>query len=339
MKKNFLYLAIACIAFAFTACGDDDDKDTAQKVADIIAQDYDSEAMDIELEATDDSKPLPFTKLSLMTDGQVLIGPIAGDQVPHAQTRGSYETLFDGQDYIWGYYESDDEENAVLIYTDKDEPICAFIFGKKDADGNYNITDLVGVRMSGAEDLIPCRGTKKVDKNEVTSVLCKTPWKVKYSRIRHTGGVTAVCTFDPAIRKEDPASLNDILDYALTKADINETFDENMVIDQVIFTRGHTFAIKFKNKKNYVGTWEWENRSKGFIAYNWEKATMGNAFESGEAVFDIRSYNKQQYYTLTLGADIVEAKNFQDKPKSYHVELSFFLVQKFRPTLNKVRIK
>ncbi len=340
MKKNFFYLLIACLAFTFAACSDDDDDSKAKSVVPVTPPSNVEEIVDIKLKQTEQQeaeKPLPFHEVSLLAENQVLVGPFDDeviDNFPTAKTRsttaGGYIA---GGKYYLGYYMNDDEENAIIILSNKGQKETAFaylLFTKRNADGSYNPTDLVGVRMLDPEseswvEMSCAADAKKIDKNEATAALCNT-WKVAYSRLRHTGDVKAVHQFDKAVTGENPASLNDILAYALTKANIDQKFDENMVISQITFTPGR-FIILFDNGKDYIGDWEWENRSKGELAYAWEDAEMGNAFESGMAVFDVRPYKQQDYYALTMGADIESTKAGEGK-KSYTVELTFFLQQK-----------
>ena len=44
--------------------------------------------------------------------------------------------------------------------------------------------------------------------------------------------------------------------------------------------------------------------------------------KDGQAIFDVRSYKKVNYYVLTLAAQI------EEKDKTYKVELSFYLNEK-----------
>jgi len=336
MKKNLFYFLIACFAFTFAACSSDDDDSKAKSVVPITPPANANEIVDMKLKQTpeqEQGKPLPFHQVSLLPENQVLIGPI--DQPDNAKTRSTTGTILGGETYFFGYYVNDDENNAILILSNKgdkkNQAVAILAFAKKnETTGMFEATDLVGVRLfdSDSEEWVEmsCSAdAKKIDKNDATATLCNT-WKVAYSRLRHTGDVKAVHQFDKAVTGENPASLNDILAYALTKANIDQEFDENMVINQITFTPGR-FIIIFANGNEYVGDWEWENRSKGDLAYTWEDGEMGNAFESGMAVFDIRPYKQQDYHALTMGAEIVDKKG-SETPKKYNIELTFFLQQK-----------
>ncbi len=341
MKKNFFYLLIACLAFTFAACSDDDDDSKAKSVVPVTPPSNVEQIVDLELKQDpqqEAKKPLPFHHVSLLAENQVLVGPFDDeviDNFPTAKTRSTTDGGYiAGGKYYLGYYMNDDEQNAILILSNKGQKssaVALLLFTKKnEATGVYEGTDLVGVKLLDTEseqwvEMSCSANAKKIDKNEATATLCNT-WKVAYSRLRHTGDVKAVHQFDKAVTGENPASLNDILAYALTKANIDQKFDENMVISQITFTPGR-FIILFDNGKDYIGDWEWENRSKGELAYAWEDAEMGNAFESGMAVFDVRPYKQQDYYALTMGAEIEDSKASGDK-KHYTVELTFFLQQK-----------
>ena len=118
--------------------------------------------------------------------------------------------------------------------------------------------------------------------------------------------------------------MNDILKYAKTVANINEEFDEETVISSIEFTADGTFCMFFENGKHYIGQWEWADKAKGYIHYWWDdKVNMGNKFENGEAVFDIRQFKQKGYYTFTMGASIED-----DADRAYEVELSFFMEER-----------
>ena len=160
---------------------------------------------------------------------------------------------------------------------------------------------------------------EKVATDAISTKLCRE-WTVVSTRLRHKDGVTAVKQFDnPA----EAASLNAILDYAKTVATITEELDEGTVITSIEFTSDGKFCFFFENGNHYIGKWSWADLNNGYLDYEWNDEEMGNKFmKDGQAIFDVRSYKKVNYYVLTLTAQI------EEKDKTYKVELSFYLNEK-----------
>lgn len=309
MKKKLFYLASICIGLAFAACSSDDGGSNPP----------DPTLTGALLTHTDDAVTLkdlksigaPFEEIVLSETGRAIVGPISAPT-----SEGKRRVSSGGTKYIVGTYSV---SGAVYtIYNPDGSVYCTLKFVTKEAK---KATVKISLVSAAEGEAVEYDGevavSEKIAADAATQALCRE-WVISSARLRHTDGVTAVKHFETTA---EAASLNAILDYAQSVASIDEKFDDDMSITSIEFTTDGTFIIFFKNKDNYIGKWEWVDKSKGYIKYVWNDEDMGNKFEDGEGVFDIRKFQKQSYYTLTFSAKV-------ESTKTYKVELSFYMNEK-----------
>ena len=319
MKKNLLYYSIIAVAVAFTACSTDgnDAKITKEPASSSVAPTLSaslSEALTLKF----NPETAPFKEISFTETNRAIITK-KQQPIPSIKRRAEGKIK---DEYIVGTYTLT-VEGSKNIYNIKDEngndyctvEVANIVTGK-------SLTAKIRL-MSGKEieefEAVDAEIAAKVATDVVSTKLCRE-WTVVSARLRHKDGVTAVKQFDnPA----EAASLNAILDYAKTVATFTEELEEGTVITSIEFTNDGKFFFFFENGNHYIGKWSWEDLSNGYIAYEWNDEEMGNKFmKDGQAIFDVRSYKKVNYYVLTLGAQI------EENGKNYKVELSFYLKEK-----------
>ena len=317
MKKTILSLACCFMAMAFGACSSSDDEGGSSNPTPpaLTNKSIKHETFDLRFKNT----AIPFEEVVFTETDKVIVGPMRvniQDQSPMRITRshdrdevrryevGTYERI--NSTYHIYYQKTSLKEKAIAIQ----------VLSQTAKSAQVKVTLLSGGEIEDEfED--EAEVVEKISAGEITEVLCRE-WKVASARLRHKGSVTGVKQFEGAAG-ENPASLNDILAYAKKKATINENFDKDMTITSIQFSDANTFCIYFANGQNYIGSWSWGDMDKGYINYVWHDASMGNKFENGQAVFDVRTYKQQNYYTLTLGAEINDSGN------PYDIELTFYL--------------
>ena len=143
------------------------------------------------------------------------------------------------------------------------------------------------------------------------------------------GGAIEIPTLDGAVKASkvfdapDASSFNAIFEYAKSKApNLEAKLPEDMAITDVMFTQAGSFIILFKNGKIFVGNWNWKNEKTGELGYKWDGGEQIYNYESGKATFDVQTYKKVSYYTLTLSADVT------DGGKDYSIKIAFNLQEK-----------
>lgn len=318
MKKKLFYLASILIGLAFAACSSDDGGINAPA----------PELSNSLLTHTNDAMTLnnlntigaPFEEIVLTETGRAIIGPFtesANAKLRRIEGNSSPK-------YIVGKYT---KTGAIYtVYNDEGSIYCTIeIISQAAQKANIKIKLMSGSEVEDEFDgEVPV--SEKIAADNATVEICRE-WTVATTRLTHKGEVKGVMQFEKDKVYDDgetydPSSFNDILRYAKTVASIDEEFDDDMTITSIAFTDKGYFFIFFENGKHYVGKWYWTNKSKGYIKYDWNDDDMGNKFENGEGVFDIRQFQKKKYYTLTFGADI------DCNGQKYKVELSFFLNEK-----------
>jgi len=303
MKKTLFYLASFCIALAFTACTSDDGGGNVTP-ASITDESIVGEALGL----TFDDPDAPYSQATFSETGKAILH---SNDAPTAKRRAS------ATKYIIGEYTLDG--NVYTVYVDGSEYCTVEVTGTTGATTNVKIRQAGEEVFNGSAKI-----GDKIEADKATTTICRE-WEVVYAGLRHKNGVTATHMFDnPA----EAASMNAILKYAKSVASIEEYFNENMFITSIEFVSDSTFCMYFANGENYIGKWQWADKSKGIISYNWYEKSMGNAFESGMVIFDIRQYKQAKYHTFTFVAEI---ENGSD---SYTVELSFYMKE-----LNKKKEK
>lgn len=321
MKKKILYLASLCLVLVIAACTSNDGGGAVAPPV-LTSSQVSEEA--VRLILPDNA---PFARAVFSETRRAILGPFTSQEATkQRRVSGS------GSKYIVGTYVKNG--NIYTVYDEESNQQWILEVGSLESGAITNVK--ISLKSgSGIESTVfdgEASVGEKAAPDDVTTVLCRE-WTVATTRLRHKGDVTAAIQFEKDMEYEDqngqpvyynPASLNDILKYAKTVATINEEFDEETVISSIEFTADNTFCIFFENGKHYVGNWEWVNKAKGYIHYWWDdEINMGNKFENGEAVFDIRQFKQVNYYTLTLGATIDD-----EVGKTYEVELSFFMNEK-----------
>lgn len=304
------------VALAFTACSTDgDDVSLANQSATSSAAPALSENTDVSSTYLISDSDAPFSEMSILDGHKVLL--TLNTQASAAKRRA----LGKNANYMVGTYTFNSTTNTYTIKNEAGEDYCQVEMASL-AVGNkktLKIHLLNGDEIEKLDKEFEADVVTKVNGGVFTKNLCRE-WQVVSTRLRHKDGVTAVKHFDnPA----EAASLNAILDYAKTVATITETLDEGTVITSIQFTSDGKFCFFFQNNKHYIGKWSEDDFNKGYIKYNWNDETMGNKFmNDGHAIFDVRTYQKTNYFVLTLAAQINEAN------KTYMVELSFYLKEK-----------
>lgn len=304
MKKSFVYWASLCaIALVFAACSSDDGG-TNPPAPTVSGQSIVEEAFHLKF---DENVDAPFREVVFTETRRAIVGPILVSAPATAKRLAGSNS----EKYVIGTYRLNG--NTYTIYNEDGSEYCTVTVESKTGSKTN-----VQIRMQGALEFDGQASIgEKIASDEITTTLCRE-WTIATTRLRHKNGVTAVKQFD---NPQEAASLNAILEYAQSVATIDESFNPGMFITSIEFVSNGTFCIFFQNGENYIGKWEWSDKSTGHIRYNWNEEDMGNAFESGEAVFDIRKFQKVNYYTVTFGAEIVS-------DKTYYVELSFYLNEK-----------
>ena len=183
------------------------------------------------------------------------------------------------------------------------------------------LTNLSGTIASGtAEDeTVNVTDGKTLD-------LCRT-WYIVQTNFRYEG-FTADGKAETPVGAEFPnaqyQTSNDLMamgEWLMQnyKKDIMEELAGKSYIKNIIFTP-KTFAINF-GYETYVGDWEWTNKDKGTINYEWEKGYMTTNFDNGEATV---SFN-DGYATLKLQGDI---QSNRENKGTYKLTLTFTLSDK-----------
>lgn len=319
MKKNLLYLSMFAAAVAFTACSTDGDdvtitKESASSSSAPALNASLTEALTLKVNA----ETAPFKEISFTETNRAIIIK-KRQMLPSAKRRaegdakdeymvGTYTLTVNGNKNIYNIKDEDGKDYCTVEVTNKETG--------KSVTAKIRLMSGSEIEEFEAEDAVIA---EKVATDAISTKLCRE-WTVVSTRLRHKDGVTAVKQFDnPA----EAASLNAILDYAKTVATITEELDEGTVITSIEFTSDGKFCFFFENGNHYIGKWSWADLNNGYLDYEWNDEEMGNKFmKDGQAIFDVRSYKKVNYYVLTLAAQI------EEKDKTYKVELSFYLNEK-----------
>lgn len=313
MKKIFLFLSMLAIVMAFVACSTDGDDVT---VTNEPPSSSSAPALKSNLEeaVTYRFHSGPFKEIAFTETRRAILTK----RVSIASSKRRTES--EKEEYIVGTYTYNGKNNTYTIKDEEGKDYCTVEITNK-ATGKKVTAKIHMMNGDEIEDFEAedTEIAEKVATDSITTKLCRE-WKVVNTRLRHKDGVTAVKQFD---NPTEAASLNDILDYAKTVATITEDLEAGTTITSIEFTSDGKFCFFFENKNHYIGKWSWDNLSKGYINYEWNDDEMGNKFiNGGQAIFDVRTYKKVKYYTLTLAAHIEESD------KNYNVELSFYLKEK-----------
>ena len=327
MKKNFLFLSVLAVAMAFTACSTDGDdvsvtNESATSSSAPALSTITTEPLTLKFDAAD----APFKEVSLTETHKAIITLRSVSAA--AKSRAGGEAEGEKDEYIVGTYTFDGTKNSYLVKDEAGKDYCTLEVTDKETGKKKTVKIhlMSGSEMEEFAKEFEAEEVEKLASDDITSRLCRE-WTVVTTRIRHHSGekekVDATKVFERE-NGEDPASLNEILDYAKTVATINEELDEGTVITSIEFIGDGKFCFFFKNGNHYIGKWHWDERSKGYLNYEWDdKENMGNKFmKDGQAIFDVRPWKTVKYYVLTIAATI------EEKDNTYKVDLSFYMKEK-----------
>ena len=306
MKKNFFYMMLlAALPMAFVACSSDDDEETP-KAPELETPAYIEQSVKLQFSETD---PVVLPN-GLMLDAIDLTDAGTAIFTMHAQDADVKATRANSPIAFVYYTGTFQFSSGLYLITLKKVPdelkqVALSITNTAAMKAIFKITLNNAEVINGQADVC-----KKIPADEATKTIVGK-WNVKMTRIRHTGDVTGVKDFEGC-------NLNQILDYAKSKAQFDETLSANKVVTSVEFTTNRTFYIFYENGDNDFGTWDWVNEQKGSLSYQWNEEDMGNRFMDGEGVFDIRD----GFYCLTLSANVDT-----DDGKDYDISSTWFLVQ------------
>lgn len=309
MKKNLLLIAFAAVLpFVFAACSAEDDGAPAAPKLDTPT--YTSSAVKLDMAASSAS---PYSSIEFTESGRAIIKKNA---VVTAKKRVIKQDT-ENDEYIFATYTVAD---GVYVVTLNGTALFTLTIDNQTGSSRANVS----IKMDGSDEEINVtaivEAVQTAANDETTANLCRT-WKVQSCRLRHQGSVTAAKRFD------DGCNLNEILEYAKTKAKFDETLENDYVVKDVTFTTSGSFVITYENGRIDMGDWRWTDEKTGAIHYDWEGEDMGTNFESGDATFDVRAGK----YTLTLKAIIDKnGKKVENRPindDDYEIELSLYLVE------------
>ena len=304
MKKNLLYAALVALCLTgLTACGSDGDD--APKSDSMSTPAYADEAMAITGTLKNEKGENVPVDIVLSEKGYSFYSSL--DKM---QTRAGGTAK-----YLKGFFTFDKKKNEYQLMDSGKRPVCSFTLNSSRAASSSKATftfpdgKTYTINVEISKNVIPS--------SELTDIMCRS-WKIAGARLRHYDGVTAVKQF----QLPEAASLNAILDYAKTKATIDEDFEDGMTITDITLTYSGKFIIYFENGTSFVAyNWDWSKltSTSGTFTFDWESQTMKTKFEDGTATFDLRPFGQKNYYTLTMGSTI------HDRNSSYKIELSFYL--------------
>lgn len=316
MKKHFLYLALmAGMTLGFTACsGDDDNEAKAPELPTTKPLALAKQAVELEFTA---DLTAPFEKIILTETGKALL---SRRELAVTDTRATAS-----DDYFIGTYKVNG--NVYTVYDNVGNVYCTLNITPNAAGTATDVT----IKIGDEEEVVAKADAEEKNEESMTNTLCRD-WTIVYTDLQYEADFAAVGKIFGLDKDYAPNSLNDVLRYAKTQADIDEELEEGMAITDVIFTRSGSFILLFENGKCFVGGWQWDQKV-GYITYKWENEDMKTIFENendygdATAVFSTGTLKKVTYYTLTLKSDnITNKKNGKDE--KYKVSITFFLREK-----------
>lgn len=313
MKKLFfIFTALALGAFSFSSCSSDDNDSGDGGSAKLPTPAMAKEAITLDNFSCNEIKELELTA--------------SGDYLAYAKTSFIYqflplskslkESIDNTYEYISGKY-TKVEDN---IY---------FLEGLGTLQLTKGANNTVEIKLTNLSGTI-ATGTAEDETVNVTDGktldLCRT-WYIVQTNFRYEG-FTADGKAETPVGAEFPnaqyQTSNDLMamgEWLMQnyKKDIMEELAGKSYIKNIIFTP-KTFAINF-GYETYVGDWEWTNKDKGTINYEWEKGYMTTNFDNGEATV---SFN-DGYATLKLQGDI---QSNRENKGTYKLTLTFTLSDK-----------
>ena len=298
MKKYYYFLTLACTLILFSSCKPNDDPTSDAPELKTLTQ------QDEALTLTFKSANAPYEQVVLTETGKAILTVNPKTEAP--ATRAGLLP-----DYIFGHYKLNGD--VYTIYTEDNQFVCSLQLIKTDDVITSTKVFFSSSVSEGITYVVEAIG--KVSDSNLTQDLCRN-WNIRNSI---TGDVTATKVFEGTA---EAASFNAIFDYAKTKAKFDETIPADMIITDIMLTQSGSFIVLFKNGKIFVGNWGWKNEKTGELSYSWDGDQKIYSNESGKATFDLQSYRKVTYYTLTLSATIA------DGGKTYNLSIAFNLEEK-----------
>ncbi len=302
MKKYFLYMLLAALPLAFTACSDDDDDNNSEAAPELPVPANDDVAAKINFAKTPAEQSAGIDFIEFTETGKTIIKFKETSDVIEPN-----RLSVNLQKYLNGTYTvvkgSDYRTYTVVINGNYYATVKIFLNG---TTFNTIYMEFYNERSfsTSAFELI----NKKIEQTATTK-LCRE-WTVSSARLRAKGELTYAKDFSGA------ADMTAIWEYAKSKdSDFDmEKPSQNKIVSGIIFTKSGTFAILYLNDENDYGTWDWADVKNGKLAYTWMEDGMGSKFEKGTATFDVR----KGQYAITLDTDVESNKN-------YELELTFYL--------------
>lgn len=296
LKKLFWVMTVMALPLGFTACGSDDEEDTTPYV--YQAPTHKNHAAKFIVQGSSSVRSIVFGE-----GGSALIHMAVSAS---GMTRsGSAES-----EYLVGVYTKDG--NVYTITVD------GTVWGTVEVieAGNGACTLVITIRNRGTETLAAIKEAVTIV-GTFADKLCRT-WVPKKTRLTLTkpGGSTFA-------KQLGGCDFQEVKDYVEEQGcHIADDFGSGYTVNSVFFTAWGTFAIAFKNGKNYVGDWKSVNEAAGRLSYTWKDETMGCSYENGQAGIDFMTGDYRGECWMTLSADI------KSGGEDFNVELIIRMVDK-----------
>lgn len=325
MKKNLLLLATLVFgAFAFTACGDDDDNGGSKNVWDNTKNVFEK--------AANSQNSLSFTSTdnSLMLDvtpgGTCVLGYDPDEFViKDLKVRGLGYTVKGAVEK--DYYVGVCNVKVTLLGYEITIPGVGVIT-IKDGEGS---TKTAVIALEGGSQLEKQVKESGEHFTDVTSQdVCRT-WEVEATKFTYTeyevvnGELKAKNPIGAEFAGCDLVEMGEWLKKKTNgDVDIVETLAAKKSIEFVDFSDHGTFSIKMGDGDACVGKWNWYNEKLGVLNFSWYSEDMHNSFENGTAVVEPVKGKKTNFLRLTLEGAVLD----MDKAKPYKVKLVTTMTEK-----------
>lgn len=287
MKKNiFMLTMLALASFGFTACDNDDEKDNNNENVNIVYNKpaYVDETVKLELNQpvnlTLNDKALILSEVELTESGNYFakVRNVENEGEGAVKTR-AIEDFF----YLFGNFEKTGTYSynlfgfAAITLTDISATQCTITLTL--ADGT-KYTAVAAITSSG------------ISIGQIASAnLCRT-WTIKSTRVEVSGA--------NGFYQQAGFKVNEIIDYVKQHAEIDDEFEANQNVTDIIFTSNGTIAIVYENGNIDMGSWKWDDMANGSFAYSWESEDMGFSFANGKGTVSYSAdYCQVKLYGMT----------------------------------------
>ena len=327
MKKNLLLLATLVFgAFAFTACGDDDD-DNGKSGGTI---------WDNQKSLFGESKNGQNSTQLRSKDGSFMLDVTPGEVGVLGYDPMEFQLDLDKvRGYGYTIRESSEKEYYVGVCN-----VEIGIFGMKVTLPGWGIITITDSEGGEKNVLIAMEGGKTLEKQvvesgehytDVTSKdVCRT-WEVQATKFSYTeyelvgkelkaktpiGAEFAGCDLEEMGQWLKKKTNGDV--------DIVETLAAKKAVEFVDFSDHGTFSLKMASGDNCVGKWSWYNEKLGIMNFSWFSEDMNNSFENGTAIVEPVKGKSTNFLRLTLEGAVMDL----DTPKPYKVKLVTTMTEK-----------